>query len=167
MEERPLPRLVQWPDDLATMKPKSLHDQIAGKCIHFNGIQNKTCRAGVCYDELDKENRMAYRAALPCWKPDAESLERLAGKPQCQCAHVEFPTEEEVQRQLAEHDKHMGKMMMALTAVDPIRKKYKGKDFVGVIECPVCKGKLHVSHAAYNGHVHAKCETADCVAWME
>lgn len=36
-----------------------------------------------------------------------------------------------------------------------------------VIECPSCKGKLHLSQAAYNGHVHGKCETQGCVAWME
>lgn len=38
----------------------------------------------------------------------------------------------------------------------------------GIEECPVCKGKLHWSRAiGYNGHVHAKCETPDCLAWTE
>lgn len=36
-----------------------------------------------------------------------------------------------------------------------------------VIECPACKGRLHLSQAAYNGHVHGHCETPDCVSWME
>ena len=36
-----------------------------------------------------------------------------------------------------------------------------------MVECPVCKGKLHLSHAAVNGHVWGKCETAGCVEWME
>lgn len=36
-----------------------------------------------------------------------------------------------------------------------------------VIECPACKGRLHLSQAACNGHVHGKCETAGCVSWME
>lgn len=36
-----------------------------------------------------------------------------------------------------------------------------------VVECPACKGRLHLSIAAYNGHVHGKCETDGCVAWME
>lgn len=36
-----------------------------------------------------------------------------------------------------------------------------------VVECPVCKGKLHLSQAAYNGHVHGRCETKECVSWME
>ena len=38
----------------------------------------------------------------------------------------------------------------------------------GEMKCPVCKeGTLRYSRAAYNGHVHARCSTADCVAWME
>ena len=37
----------------------------------------------------------------------------------------------------------------------------------GVIECPICKGRLHLSQAAYNGHVWGKCETAGCANWME
>lgn len=36
-----------------------------------------------------------------------------------------------------------------------------------VVECPVCKARLHLSQSSYNGHVHAQCETADCIAFME
>jgi hypothetical protein len=38
----------------------------------------------------------------------------------------------------------------------------------GEMECPVCKtGKLRYSRSALNGHVHARCSTEGCVAWME
>jgi hypothetical protein len=39
----------------------------------------------------------------------------------------------------------------------------------GVIDCPVCGGKetLKFSRASYNGHIHARCTTENCVAWME
>lgn len=38
----------------------------------------------------------------------------------------------------------------------------------GVITCPICgTGKLRYSRAGYNGHVHARCSTDGCVAWME
>lgn len=36
-----------------------------------------------------------------------------------------------------------------------------------VIECPACKGRLHLSQSSYNGHVHGRCETDGCVSWME
>lgn len=38
----------------------------------------------------------------------------------------------------------------------------------GVMACPICQtGKLKYSRSTYNGHVHARCSTAGCVAWME
>lgn len=36
----------------------------------------------------------------------------------------------------------------------------------GQIECPKCKGKLGYSIARINGHVHGRCETPGCLAWM-
>lgn len=40
--------------------------------------------------------------------------------------------------------------------------KYKGH-----IECPSCKGKLHFTRAKSNGHVWAKCETKDCISFIQ
>ncbi len=38
----------------------------------------------------------------------------------------------------------------------------------GEMDCPVCKtGKLRYARSPYNGHVHARCMTDGCVAWME
>ena len=38
----------------------------------------------------------------------------------------------------------------------------------GEIDCPICKtGKLRYSRAGYNGQVHARCSSVNCVAWME
>lgn len=38
----------------------------------------------------------------------------------------------------------------------------------GQMPCPVCsKGNLKYSRSGYNGHVHARCSTSGCVAWME
>jgi len=36
-----------------------------------------------------------------------------------------------------------------------------------VIECPECKGRLHLSQSSYSGHVRLQCETKDCLSWME
>lgn len=149
------------------MKDRSLHNQIADKCIHFNGIQNKACKAGVVYDDLDKENRVEYRAGLPCFHSDSSIAQRLGGKPQCHCPHVQFPTEEEAQKEVDEMDREMEKFTVALTTVAPIRKAHKGKDWQGIVECPICNGKLHVRHSGYNNHVWVKCETVNCVAWIE
>ena len=37
----------------------------------------------------------------------------------------------------------------------------------GVIDCPTCRGRLHWSRAPENGHVWGKCETEECVAWIQ
>lgn len=149
------------------MKHKSLHDQIAGRCVHFTGLSKGKCEAGMSYDEVDKDMRIVYRAGLPCLKPDECDLGRLDGRPQCHCPHLQFPTEEEVQKEIDMWAEQTKKMTMALEIIDPIRKAQKGKNWRGVLECPNCKGKLHVTHAAMNGHVHAHCETKGCVSWME
>ena len=62
----------------------------------------------------------------------------------------------------------ISKVLMGLQAASEWRVKGKPpKDRTGVVECPICKGQLHLSQSAYNGHVWGKCETADCIAWME
>lgn len=59
------------------------------------------------------------------------------------------------------------KIAVALKGIADWRKQHKGKSHAEVVECPVCKGRLHLTIAACNGHVHGRCETDSCVAWME
>lgn len=40
-----------------------------------------------------------------------------------------------------------------------------GKE-ASTITCPLCRGQVSYTRA-YNGHVHAKCSSDDCVYWME
>jgi hypothetical protein len=51
--------------------------------------------------------------------------------------------------------------------VKAFRVKYKGKGGHERVKCPICGGSLHLSIAAYNGHVWGVCETVGCLAWME
>lgn len=60
-----------------------------------------------------------------------------------------------------------GRIIDALKVIEPWRKKHRGTSHREVIECPCCKGKLHLSIAASNGHVWGKCETAGCLSWIE
>ena len=138
---------------------RSLYQQISEKCIHFNGVQNDCCKAGIKYTDLAGSD-------FPCFRGDAlKSLRK--GELPSHCDKTEFPTEEYIQNEIAEHDKAFKKVDEGLKAVAHIRKEHNGKNWSGVIECPICKGKLHVSHASLNNHVHAQCETKDCIAWME
>lgn len=60
--------------------------------------------------------------------------------------------------------------MRKMTLAGPVVKAWRLKEPQGkqeVIECPVCKGRLHLAQSSYNGHVHGRCETEGCLSWME
>jgi hypothetical protein len=64
----------------------------------------------------------------------------------------------------------LAKSIRRMEVVMPVVDKWRKKLPIGkqeIIECPECKGRLHLSQAGGNGHVHARCETDGCVAWME
>jgi hypothetical protein len=63
-------------------------------------------------------------------------------------------------------------MMERMAIVDPVVNKWRIKpkpqsDRRETIECPKCKGRLHLSQSCYNGHVRGHCETEGCVSWIE
>lgn len=66
-----------------------------------------------------------------------------------------------------EFRRHSEKIDKALLAVAPIRKEFKGRSGSGKIACPNCGGTLSWSIAKTNGHIWAKCDGPDCVAWVE
>lgn len=122
------------------------------KCQHFNGIQNDRCKAGVRYEP---------KGPLPCWVEDRE--------PGWQCDKRELHTREQAEADFEDMERSMARFRLVMTAVKPWRTWTKQNRVAKqeVIECPACKGRLHLSQAAYNGHVWGKCETPACVEWME
>ena len=116
------------------------------------------CEAGVPYSMFDG-TRFDVR---PCFLDNGQS------KPNAlHCEHLRRPTADEI----AAHDKWMAgrlsRLGTVMTGIKAWREAHKGKSASEVVECPACKGRLHLSIAARNGHVHGKCETDGCVAWME
>ena len=54
-----------------------------------------------------------------------------------------------------------------LHLIDEVRKTIiKTKLAHGTVLCPKCGAQIAFTVAG-NGHVHARCETQDCIAWME
>ncbi len=147
-----------------------------GQCIHFTGAQHRLCGRGVLYAQ--------FAPGLPCiqfmhksarggtylkaGELPAETKPWPGALPKERCPFYAEPTDEQVQADRAEMDAHVEKTMAAMKVASTWRVKPKpAQDRRETVECPVCKGSLHLSQSAYNGHVHGKCETADCVAWME
>jgi allantoicase len=150
-----------------------------GTCKYYNGDHhNKTCDAGVEYRSVttdpDNITGKAYR------KPCIDWMMLKAGESKLSSAQLECwnrrgtcekrtePTDAEIETYEKEMNAHMEKTMVVWATIIPeIKTEFKGQSWKGVRECPICKGRLHLSHAAFNGHVWGKCETEGCVAWVE
>ena len=91
--------------------------------------------------------------------------------PQGTCDKYEEPSEEEIAASEEEEAKSLERALERMIRVAPliakIRIEHKGESWQGIENCPECGGKLHLRHAALNGHVWCKCETEGCLAWME
>lgn len=158
-----------------------------GTCIHFTGLWGRkpTCSAGVEYAKAFDSSRPGLMLRMPC----VELHERPASRPGTYikageatqlvpvdrrgeaviaCPHRVEPTDEQIQRDREETDAYMAKIKAGLAAAAQWRVRPKpAEDRREVIECPACKGRLHLAQSAYNGHVQAKCATAGCIEWLE
>ena len=131
-------------------------------CQHYKPQGAKTvCAAGA---DIKNIQRVATGPKSIKWGPCIEG--HLLTDPLAHCPKWLRTTREMGERRADHIEKSMREMTLAGPVVSAWRKKQPyGKQ--EVIECPVCKGRLHLSQAAYNGHVHGRCETADCLNWME
>lgn len=127
---------------------KSLADQISNKCIHFNGIMSKCCRAGVNYDDFIGADRPFK---FPCLKQGGE------------CLLSQFPTNEEVELREAEINSRLTDTLTVHAAIKAHVKKTK--QVAGKIPC-LCGGQLRYAVAETNGHIRAKCDNCN-ISFME
>lgn len=142
-------------------------------CKYFIGHGMPThCAAGVCYkDVTPRPNDPGTTFRAPCRLPTSwkspEFKRNSAEEIQGACDKREFPTAEEC----IQSEKEMDAFMDRLRIIDPVmgklKKEHRGNGFSGVIECPSCKGKMHVSIASTNGHARVNCETEGCCQFIE
>lgn len=129
---------------------KDLKEQIADKCIHFNGLSHQFCKAGINYESVKDRTQRPYK--IPCVKNTV-----MHGS---HCSLQQFRTDEEVEKEIKEIENIS---VIAFGALSIISTR---KENNGIIECPKCGGKLHYTRAS-NGHVWGKCETENCLSWMQ
>lgn len=145
---------------------KSREERIAWEmqyCQHYTrdkGFDMK-CSAGM---DLKKIKTVATGTKGHKWGPciDGHTLD----KPAEHCPHWVRRTREQAEKRADE----IAASIQRMTVAGPIIAEWRKKKPIGkaeVIECPACKGRLHLSQAASNGHVHGKCETNGCLSWME
>lgn len=84
------------------------------------------------------------------------------------CPKWERRSLEHAEKRADAMEEMLGRMEIVMPVVSKWRVQPKPEsDRQEVIECPKCKGRLHLSQSSYNGHVHGKCETDGCVSWMD
>lgn len=149
-----------------------------GTCIYFNGVQNDLCRRGVSYavnwpDGPKPCIKLMHTSArggtyLRPGELPAETKPFPGADKAKPCPFYEEPTDEQVQAERAKDEAAFERTIAAIKVASAWRVKPKPtSDRSEVVECPVCKGRLHLSQSAYNGHVAGTCETNDCVRWIE
>jgi hypothetical protein len=131
-------------------------------CNHYRGMHEKDkCEAGIEFASLENYGTRQFSKSCPCYGPG-----------QGECERAEYPTAEE----MAAHDAELAERFERVTRTraaiveycgGPWKRGEPGKN--GVIDCPACGNKdcLQFSRSSYNGHIHARCNTEDCVSWME
>lgn len=74
--------------------------------------------------------------------------------------------------QIAEREAWIQESNRKFKAAEPVvnafRKENRGRSNRITVKCPACEnGSLSMSIAGYNGHVHGRCTTPNCLNWME
>lgn len=161
-----------------------------GTCIHYTGLigdDSVKCKAGVNYYDAFDGNTPGIVNRFPCvqyrvvpinrpgtFVRDGEPtriVEKDRGGQQmmpCPIGMFQEPTHEQVaeHRRAAEASLKKAFAGIEISAKWRVRPKPK-ENRNEVVECPVCKGRLHLFQSAINGHVSGKCETEGCASWME
>lgn len=135
-----------------------------------------------CHYAPQRGDFKADYCALGLGASDAMDRARKAGEPNMSpcigghkaadvlalCPKWERRSLEHSEKRADDIEKAMNQLAVVMPVVSEWRVNPKPEtDRKEVIECPQCKGRLHLSQSSYNGHVHGHCETKDCVSWME
>lgn len=143
-------------------------EQCMGKCVHFRGVQTGRCAAGVEYAAVTVQHEAMPYTSHGRTYHSASSIPCLTkyNHAGAECAVREMPTREACEQREADWQREFAKTMGARALIVETTRGQRG--VTGRVPCPACDGgTLSYSVAGNNGHIHARCSTAGCVAWME
>lgn len=134
-------------------------------CVHYAPREGNGCLAGMDREQIQcvPTEGMDGKRMLK-WGPCING--HTLADPFSHCPKWERRSLEEAEKYADQVEASLQNMAVVQPAISAWRDKPpRGK--TEVIECPACKGRLHLSQAACNGHVRARCETAECVNFIE
>jgi hypothetical protein len=150
------------------MKSRQEHiDFDRNYCTHYAPKAGAPLKFDYCALKCDASAMMKKARAMG----GTPSMAPCIGGHNCADVHAICPKWERRSLEQAEaRADRIEATMRRMAIVGPVVAVWRRKEPIGkqeVIECPACKGRLHLSQSSYNGHVHGHCETPGCVSWME
>jgi hypothetical protein len=116
------------------------------RCIHFNGIVNETCAAGVNYKDLLGDG-VGWAAHMPCLADDGSAIV---------CERRQLPTREEAVATEEEHNRHIKQFLKELSeGICPVCKQKVQQRQVGLCVYGTC------GHRLYQGRVNPEFAVSD------
>jgi hypothetical protein len=120
---------------------KTLKEQIICQCVHFTGIMDKVCRAGINYDTFPQPRI----DTIPC-------LNGGSGE----CEKQEFLTEEQADQKVNEI---LNDGNVAIKLLIAAKEHYNKTGLAaGEFNCPGCGEKAQYVRAQFNGHFSVSCK---------
>jgi hypothetical protein len=135
---------------------KSLEEQIADKCIHFNGITNQECKIGINYRDTFGP---VLAGVFPCIK---------GGTASCDKCHYPSPEEikEKVQRMVGASSLSLKAYVAVKNHIQKAKDESRPTPMKGTIDCPNGDHKLQFAMAITNGHLRIACKECQ-ISMME
>jgi hypothetical protein len=132
-------------------------------CVHFRSMaRHGTCEKGIDYTALNGGSEYLRMQKLPCFIKAGEKPGQRV-----HCEHFRAPTADEIALHKQSVEDRLRLVMTVKAGIVPWRVKHQGSSHSEIVECPACRGLLHLSIKAHNGHVWGNCETSGCVSWTE
>jgi hypothetical protein len=133
----------------------------ADMCTHALDTRRATldspyfCGAGI---NMEIWRDLRYEQ-MPCFLENGHSRPDAA-----HCSHLRRPTPEEIAAYEQGIKERSEKINTVIASVADWREAHLGQSASTVVECPICKGRLHLS-VIYSGAVQGHCENERCVRW--
>lgn len=138
------------------VKENLIEDQMR-RCIYFNGIMSKRCKAGVNYEDVSNQGEL-YPHRLPCLR-ESRNL--------C-CEKTRFRTRAEAEEAERESEAAVARSMALMeVVVAEIDRKQGFLANAGVVPCPNCGAVARFTLADKNRHIRAACPTPNCASFIQ
>lgn len=129
-------------------------------------MMQKTCKLGFNYLEMCGGERLGCARRIPCCGK-AEGVEGRPDLGPVTCSKFELNTPEEIAAHDAQIAEIVTRFKKTLPWVSAMKKKFPNGCGAEKDTCPICGKDIGFRIAPGNMHMWARCETENCVSFIE